>query len=561
MKKAFLLILALMAWFVLFGFSGTGTELDPYLISSVSDLAQLATDVIGGEAYSGKYFEQTVNLDLNVAPYNSGTGWISIGWYDDSSSTAWPFSGIFNGNNNTISNLYINKPASSYVGLFGFIQNATIKNVGILNINSTSFIGAGGLAGGGISSNFSNCYSTGTISANGYLGGLLGASMSSVVTNCYSTCTVVGIDTGTFVGGLIGYNTSSSISNCYSTGNVTAGSYGGGFIGLNTSSSTIEYCYSKGNVSSIGASATSLGGFVGISDANIYKCYSTGWVKIDGIIQTTCGFCGTVEAPSDMSDNYWDITTSGATSSGGIAIGKTTTEMMTENLAGWDFVNIWERVGGYPRLRTNQEEATLPVELSSFTAVNTSENGVNLSWTTQSESNVLGYSILRNTELDPGNASRVNFSLISGTNTSTECIYNFSDNDVMENTYYYWLESVEYDGTSQMHGPVKVVINSSTPSGPTIDLKTTLKGAYPNPFNPSTTISYELSKASKVSISVYNAKGQIVTNLFNGNKNPGHFNIVWNGMDKNNNNCTSGVYFIKMDTDGFTSIKKVMMVK
>ncbi len=206
-------------------------------------------------------------------------------------------------------------------------------------------------------------------------------------------------------------------------------------------------------------------------------------------------------------------------------------------------------------------EVTLPVELSAFTGVYSSTNGITLNWTTQSESNVLGYNIYRNTEKDLTNAPRVNFSLITGTNTSQEHIYSYSDMDLTSPEYYYWLENVQNDGSTHFYGPVKVLVTNTPSTDPVIPLVTTLKSVYPNPFNPSTSINYDLSKPAQVNIYIYNVKGQIVKTLFKGNNSAGQFKVVWNGRDNNDKTCGSGVYYIKMDTGDFTSLKKVMMIK
>ncbi|MDZ4120839.1 MAG: hypothetical protein U1C33_00345, partial [Candidatus Cloacimonadaceae bacterium] len=87
---------------------------------------------------------------------------------------------------------------------------------------------------------------------------------------------------------------------------------------------------------------------------------------------------------------------------------------------------------------------TLPVELSSFTAVITPQNYVKLDWITQSETGVLGYYVFRNTENNLSNAIQV-CPLISANNTSQVQIYSFIDNDVEPGLYYYWLQNVDFD--------------------------------------------------------------------------------------------------------------------
>jgi hypothetical protein len=79
---------------------------------------------------------------------------------------------------------------------------------------------------------------------------------------------------------------------------------------------------------------------------------------------------------------------------------------------------------------------------------------------------------------------------------------------------------------------------------------------YPNPFNPSTNIRFGLSKSSNVKLSVYDILGNEVTVLVNNRLNPGTFEVHWDAS-----NFASGVYFYKLQTDGFAETKKMLMVK
>ena len=88
-----------------------------------------------------------------------------------------------------------------------------------------------------------------------------------------------------------------------------------------------------------------------------------------------------------------------------------------------------------------------------------------------------------------------------------------------------------------------------------------LKGNYPNPFNPETTIRYSVREASDVSIEIYNLKGQLVNRLVNEHKAAGEHSVVWKGTDMNNRPVASGVYFYKMNTGKFSATKKMIMMK
>jgi hypothetical protein len=90
---------------------------------------------------------------------------------------------------------------------------------------------------------------------------------------------------------------------------------------------------------------------------------------------------------------------------------------------------------------------------------------------------------------------------------------------------------------------------------------TELRGNYPNPFNPTTTISFSLKNKSAVKLDIYNLLGQKVRTLVNGEMAAGVQNVTWNGRDGNNRPVASGVYFYKMQSGKYTSTKKMIMMK
>ncbi|MFA7289106.1 MAG: glycoside hydrolase family 3 C-terminal domain-containing protein [Melioribacteraceae bacterium] len=88
-----------------------------------------------------------------------------------------------------------------------------------------------------------------------------------------------------------------------------------------------------------------------------------------------------------------------------------------------------------------------------------------------------------------------------------------------------------------------------------------LSNNYPNPFNPSTTIEYQLPKEGIVKIEIYNSLGQLVKVLSDLYQNAGKYSISWNGKDTNGSSVSSGIYFYRMSTEGFTLVKKMMLLK
>jgi hypothetical protein len=83
-----------------------------------------------------------------------------------------------------------------------------------------------------------------------------------------------------------------------------------------------------------------------------------------------------------------------------------------------------------------------------------------------------------------------------------------------------------------------------------------LSSAYPNPFNPSTTIEYAVVSSADVSIIVYDMMGREVTTLVSGNHSPNNYSVIWDATD-----CTSGIYFVKFQTDKFLQTQKLMLIK
>jgi flagellar hook assembly protein FlgD len=88
-----------------------------------------------------------------------------------------------------------------------------------------------------------------------------------------------------------------------------------------------------------------------------------------------------------------------------------------------------------------------------------------------------------------------------------------------------------------------------------------LYGAYPNPFNPSTRIAFNLPNDSKVQIEIYNTLGKKIRELLNDNLNEGKHEVVWDCKDDNNNKVSSGLYYCRMMSGSFTKTIKLSLIK
>ncbi|MCB5228541.1 MAG: S8 family serine peptidase [Candidatus Cloacimonetes bacterium] len=116
-----------------------------------------------------------------------------------------------------------------------------------------------------------------------------------------------------------------------------------------------------------------------------------------------------------------------------------------------------------------------------------------------------------------------------------------------------------YLGTYNRGGNIYQATPADDPVVPAIS--TGLIGNYPNPFNPSTTISFSLQHKAPVEISIYNQKGQKVHQLYNNELPAGEHSLVWNGKDDNGNQAASGVYYYRMKSGTYTSSRKMIMMK
>ena len=316
---------------------GSGTELDPYRISNCSQLQSVSGDLslyykltadidcsstsgwnsnvdewvdgnVGGELIPDSY-ASTTHTDI-IVQNNGYFGFEPIG------TQSTPFTGSFDADGHTISNLWIFRKNTNNVGLFGYTHNATIKN---LNLSDSHIVGGGNTGGvvgtmdGGqslninlnnnmvrayLSSNgggFAGSITSGSLdninNNSGYvhgsgnvIGGVIGYMQNGTVANSYSNASV---DGGLMIGGFVGEMDNGQITNSHSTGLVTSnrsewvvmktGFFAGGFVAY-MGSGNISNSYATGDVHSSGSYA---GGFVGFSNPSsiISQSYATGDVS------------------------------------------------------------------------------------------------------------------------------------------------------------------------------------------------------------------------------------------------------------------------------------------
>jgi flagellar hook assembly protein FlgD len=88
-----------------------------------------------------------------------------------------------------------------------------------------------------------------------------------------------------------------------------------------------------------------------------------------------------------------------------------------------------------------------------------------------------------------------------------------------------------------------------------------LSDAYPNPFNPTTTLSFSVPTEGVLSLNIYDMTGRLVSTLVDGNLKQGYHSITWNGMDSNGHAVSSGMYIYSLKGEGISITKKMVMMK
>ncbi len=325
-------------------FQGSGTQADPYKITSKYDLNYLAENNSFWSANA--YFIQTADITFDAADfessgdfYNEGKGFIPIGKQSD------PFTGVYNGDNHVISGLKINRPSENHIGLFGYINSGSeISSLTLENIEITGNIMVGGLVGSSHSSKITQCHTSGSVTGSSNVGGLAGYLhgdtfrdySKGVVRKCSASCNVLA--NNSTAGGLIGTAFSyMEVTQCYSAnGTVQAGADNcGGLIGVADASTRVTECYSTANITG----GNYAGGLLGVlqNNAIVSRCFAANTVSGTN----TDGFIGQVNfLPVTLTNNFFDSELSGLTSARAEA--KTTAQMKVYSAfqaGGWDFVS------------------------------------------------------------------------------------------------------------------------------------------------------------------------------------------------------------------------------
>jgi hypothetical protein len=141
---------------------------------------------------------------------------------------------------------------------------------------------------------------------------------------------------------------------------------------------------------------------------------------------------------------------------------------------------------------------------------------------------------------------------VEGAGTTTETnTYAYVDDEVLPGVHEYVLADVTYNGKEVKHDAVTVELGLALTESSFI-----LNKAYPNPFNPSVTLSLEYAEGTNSEINIYNTQGVLVETLFSGYMGAGSHELNWNAS-----NMQSGVYIVKMIAGNVTRSQKIVLMK
>lgn len=192
-------------------------------------------------------------------------------------------------------------------------------------------------------------------------------------------------------------------------------------------------------------------------------------------------------------------------------------------------------------------DGPLPVELAAFTS-NISGPNIRLNWVTSLELNNSGFDVERKIAVD-NEWTKITFVAGRG-NSNVPVNYSYADRKLSSGKYNYRLKQIDNNGVFKyfvLNGEVEIGVPNNF----------SLAQNYPNPFNPVSKIDFELPVDSRVTLIVYDAIGRNVAVLINNEFRPaGYHTAVFNGLK-----LSSGVYFYRITTDGFTQTKKMMLSK
>ena len=200
---------------------------------------------------------------------------------------------------------------------------------------------------------------------------------------------------------------------------------------------------------------------------------------------------------------------------------------------------------------------TLPVELSYFQAQSISARSCRLDWRTESESNLLGYRVLRGADASPDMAELLS-PLIPAQNSSQPRSYSFLDNSPDYPAYYY-LMSLGLDGIEQISEPI--FVDFQNPEQQLMDPNQNGFSIYPNPFNQKAILQLSLAWEQEIGLKLYDAKGRLLRSEALGRYPAGAHQIPFLATDNRGASLASGAYLIEVTFQNESLLGKIMLSK
>lgn len=240
---------------------GSGTQADPYVIKTASQLAFLSKSVSSGNSYNGKYIKLESDITLNetadILWTEAATKWVPIG------NPITPFDGYFDGGKHTVSGVYISCESDSQ-GLFGVIgESGTVISLTLTGSSIKGNNASGGIAGTS-NGKIAYCQNLDAVRAATNAGGIVGVNNGVVL-----SCSNYGwVGNGGNDGGIAGLN-NGRIENCYNNGTVDGGYFAAGGIAAENLGTVLK-CYNAGYIISEYGLA---GGIVSTNGGTVSECY------------------------------------------------------------------------------------------------------------------------------------------------------------------------------------------------------------------------------------------------------------------------------------------------
>ncbi|HET8694825.1 MAG TPA: filamentous hemagglutinin N-terminal domain-containing protein, partial [Aquabacterium sp.] len=355
-----------------------------------ADGSTTGTDLQGMQADLSAAYALGADIDASAtAGWGGGAGFLPIG-------LGGQFSGTLDGLGHTISHLSIQRPTSDNVGLISHSYYGTVRHLALTDANVVGQNNVGALVGNGDWGYLGDVsVAGGGVSGLNYVGGLMGMAHESTTERSHTGITVQGQDN---VGGLIGFDahivqqsyatgdvsgrnsvggltgaSTGNIVNSYATGNVSGDSYLGGLTGY--TNSWVWNAYATGNVTGTG---DQIGGLIGHNGAGVNYTYATGAVSGPG--PNVGGLAGYADY-NNLTNSFWDVTTSGQATSAGGAVGMSSADLMSgvnftsataangHNNPGWNLNSDWILYEGHtmPLLRPFMTPLTVTVSSATKT--------------------------------------------------------------------------------------------------------------------------------------------------------------------------------------------------